>query len=325
MNFVIFESDSSMYKIVMSDIEKMDNVKLIYRDIPFRSKFLNKLFKVHMSQTINRIFPLPFKNIWYKKLIDIDFKKDEDLCFLFIPGWYSCGFVNWLKKKYPKAKFVLFYRDTVGVYQKVIPSLKSSKIDDQFDLILCYNPEDSKKYGYQYTHAFVSKINKNNLPVFPKSDISFIGVAKDRLRFLIQIYERLESFNLNPNFVIVNVKKEDRVIKEGIKYLDKGISYLDYLGIESASNCILEIIKGDTKGNTYRCWEAVYFNKKLISNWPGIKSFQYYDPRYMLYIENADDINESFFLEDTDVDYGYKNENSPIYLLDLISEKLKSN
>jgi len=205
----------------------------------------------------------------------------------------------------------------------VIPSLEKDKLRTIFDLILTYNPQDAEKYGFTYTPMFVSKIEKDKLPVFPKTDVVFIGAAKDRLKLLHSLYEKLSNYNLECDFHITSVENSDRKYPENIMYSDKYMKYLDYLGREASSECLIEIIKGDSQGNTYRSWEAVYYNKKLITNWKGIFSFPFYDPKFMLYIESEDDIDEKFFHENTVVNYNYKNENSPLNLLSLIQNSLE--
>ena len=96
--------------------------------------------------------------------------------------------------------------------------------------------------------------------------------------------------------------------------------YTEYLSNEINSNCILEILKEDTASPTFRCWEAVYYNKKLLTNWKGIRSFAYYNPGFMRYFENENDIDVSFILDKTKPDYGYKDENSPLSFVDNVKK-----
>lgn len=322
MKHIFFEGHVESGKIIMNDLIKRGNVKIIYKNRTFNSKILSKLFNIHMSQLLNRHIKLPFKKLWFKRLIDNDFSKNDTIAFTFVAGWFDRELLSWLRKNYPYCKQILFLRDTVNFYEKVIPSLKGDTLNDVFDLVISSNPSDCTKYGFKYSPVFISKYEEENLIEYPKSDFVFIGEAKDRLQLLHKLYEKFTTFGFKCDFYITSVKDEDRKYPDGINYAENHLKYEDYLGREVASNCIIELIKSDTQSGTLRSWEAVYYNKKLITNWKGIKDFQFYDERYMMYFEDIDDIDINFFKENRDVEYHYKGVNSPVNLLEFIETNL---
>jgi len=322
MKHIFFGGSLENEKLIMNDLTNKSNVKIIYRDNALNSKILSKLFNIHMSQSLNRHIKLPLKKLWFKKLIDNDFTKNETIVFTFVGGWFNRELFSWLRKNYPNCKQVLFLRDTVNIYEKTIPSFKGGILNDVFDLVISSNPDDCSKFGFKYSPVFISKIKEENLVKYPKSDFVFIAIAKDRLQLIHKLYEKFTAFGYKCDFYITKVKDEDRKYPDGIHYAENHLKYKDYLGREVASKCIIELIKGDTQGGTFRHWEAVYYNKKLISNWKGIKDFKFYDERYMLYFEDVDDIDINFFKENLDVDYHYNGENSPVNLPVFIENNL---
>ncbi len=322
MKHIFFEGNVESGKIIMNDLLKSSNVKIIYKDYALNSKILSKLFNIHMSQKLNRHINLPLKKLWFKRLIGNDFSKNDTIAFTFIAGWFDKELISWIRKNYPYCKQILFLRDTVDVYEKAITSFKGHILNDVFDLVISSNPNDCSKYGFKYSPVFISKFEEDNLVKYPKSDFVFIAEAKDRLQLLHKLYEKFTIFGFKCDFYITSVKDEDRKYPEGIDYAENHLKYEDYLGREAASNCIIELVKGDTQGGTLRSWEAVYYNKKLITNWKGIKDFQFYDERYMMYFEDVVDIDINFFKENRDVDYHYKGENSPVNSLDFIESNL---
>lgn len=319
-NYLLFEANAEGNKLLLADLFSMPNVKIIYKDNLFHSKFFSLLFHFHFSQKVNRIIDLPFKSMWYAAFNKYAFADDKPLCYMFTPGWYGKGLVDWLKRKHPQYKRVMFFRDTVQTYLNAIPSLSIEALKKDFDLVLVYNPGDAAKYGFTLTHAFFSKYNLP-LPEAPTSDLVFIGVAKDRLPLLNAIFTRMKQYDINCNFYITGTKDSDENVT-GITYADKAISYKEYLSEEVASNCILEVVKGDTMGCTYRCWEAVYYNKKLLTNWKGIKTFKYYNPKYMMYFEKGGDIDIDFVRSRISIDYHYGGDNSPRNLIHVIEQNL---
>ena len=322
MKHIFFEDYEEFGKILMNDLISFSNVKIIYKNKVFNSKILSKLFNIHMSLKLNRLMKLPLKKLWFKSLIDKDISKNDTIAITFTAGWFDKELFSWLRKKYPNSKQILFLRDTVNLFEKAIPSFIGQRLNNEFDLVISSNPDDCSKYGFKYSPVFISKFEEDKLVKNSKSDFVFIAEAKDRLQLLHKLYEKFTMFGFKCDFYITSVKDKDRKYSDGIEYAEKHLKYKDYLDREVASNCIVELIKGDTQGGTLRSWEAVYYNKKLITNWKGIKSFQFYDERYMMYFEDVEDIDMNFFKENLDVEYHYKGENSPVNLIDFLEINL---
>lgn len=322
--YVFFEGDEETGKIIMNDLINKGNVKIIYKNNAFKTKIKSKIFNIHMSQLLNRRIQLPLKKIWFKGLIGNDYYENNKITFVFIAGWFNKDLHYWLRKSYPNSKQVMFLRDTVNVYEKAIPSFKGDNLNKVFDLVISYNPGDCSQFGFIYSPVFISKFEVKKTDKYTTNDIVFIGHAKDRLQLIHKLYEKLVSYGLKCDFYITGTKDEDKKYTEGINYAKNNLTYEDYLKRIISSDYIVDIIKGDTQGGTYRYWEAVYYNKKLITNWKGIKDFQFYDERYMMYFENVEDICIDFFNKKCDVEYNYNGENSPIKLLEFIEMNLSN-
>lgn len=70
------------------------------------------------------------------------------------------------------------------------------------------------------------------------------------------------------------------------------------------------------KVQTVRYYEAVYYNKKLLTNNPSVRDLSFYDPRYMRYFETVDDIDFSGVKEKVPINYHYAGEFSLLHILD---------
>ena len=302
-----------------SDLIGRDDVFFVFKKKPFENRLANKLFQCSFSQTINNRLPVFWKKLFFKELISsIPFEKDESLVFLFHAGWYDRSFIKWLKNKYPLCKRAIYFDDTINCYESAIKQMDHNRFNEEYDLILCYNAGDASKYGFTQCNAYFSKDNSVVSGGEDTSDLVFIGQPKDRQTIIEDVYKAV-SKKCVCNFVIVNGKGT----VEGVNYMPKGFSYRDYLIEELKSKCILEVIKGDTDSETLRCWEAVYYNKKLLTNWKGIFDFKYYNPKYMKYFEKPSDIDVDFILKKEKIDYGYEGDNSPVELIALIERKLE--
>ena len=107
---------------------------------------------------------------------------------------------------------------------------------------------------------------------------------------------------------------------EGINYILNGvIPYKTVLNNLQNSKCILEILRDKQRGPSLRYFEAVCYNKKLLTNNPAIIDFPYYDERYMRVFSKPEDIDINWIKEDiSNVDYHYKGDFSPTKLIDYL-------
>ena len=88
------------------------------------------------------------------------------------------------------------------------------------------------------------------------------------------------------------------------------------------TNYVLEINQAGADGYTSRFLEAVMYNKKLITNNTFILQSKFYDPAKILIINNADDIQDSFFDGAPFAEYHYNGEFSPLRMVERVEEEL---
>lgn len=321
MKYLFLEGNSNIYKYVMLDVYKLSNVDVIYNEIPFgTNKFLNFICRILLSARLNRYVHIPFRNFLYRKFFKNRLKNTPNFTLVVVSNWFSMHLMSFINKYYHSVSKVLVFRDTVDSYSLFHKNFIEKIKQSNFDNVFCFSKNDAIKFGYQYFPAYVSKIDPSLFIKYKPFDIVFIGHAKNRLDLINKVNDKLLEIGLNTKFIVTGVPSKARQTNV-IEYRNSNLSYLEYLSIENASDCIVEIVKNNTDGNTYRCWEAVLYNKKLVTNWKGIFEFVYYDPRYMLYFNSPDDINEDFFRNNKIVDYGYSNSYSPIKIIEKLEEK----
>ncbi len=80
------------------------------------------------------------------------------------------------------------------------------------------------------------------------------------------------------------------------------------------AKCILEIVQEGQSALTMRPYEAVCYNRKLLTNNRSILDFKYYDSRFIQYYEDPADIDWDWVKDNTLVDYGYQGDFSPEFL-----------
>jgi hypothetical protein len=116
--------------------------------------------------------------------------------------------------------------------------------------------------------------------------------------------------------------KEEPLIADGIFYThNKWVSYEKILSETISSNCILEILQNNQHGATLRYFEAVCYNKKLLTNNKDIIYYPFYNPKWMKVFTNISEIDIEWLRTNENIDYKYNGEFSPKILIDKILKK----
>lgn len=307
------------YAICARDLEKCDNVHLVYDIVDRVPRPIRYLYKLHTNKRINRRIKLPFQDLWIPLYFKSPFKDNKPLCIVFQNWVLPLKAFHYFDKKYPGVKKVNLYRDLVKMSKDA-----QSRYDGVFDFTMTIDNLEAEKYGYVWFHEYESKLD--NLKIsndYPECDVFFAGVAKDRLPKLMTIYKILTGAGLSVHYYLLGVPESERIPYEGITYADKGMSYREMLDHTINCRCVLDINQNNAAGYTSRFLEAVMYNKPLIADNPYIKESRYYNPEFIQVYDDWNDLDPEFVKKDEHrVDYHYEGDFSPIRLIEQIDKEL---
>lgn len=244
--------------------------KYIYLKLEGKSTFLKYVENANIQKYYNcnniwlRIFRklnilnLFFYNSWKNEI------QQYDIVILGENG-YSKNISKYIRKKNKKCKIVMYFWNNINeVYEKHLQ-------DKNIDEFWTFDKNDAKKYNMKYNPQFYTKDIKleTNSQEF---DILFLGRAKNRKNEIIALKNKLEQQNLKCKFIIIEDEKDY-------------IEYEKYLDLISKSKCILDYNEKGQVGLTLRPMEALFFNKKLITNNSDIKNYDFYNPKNIFILE----------------------------------------
>lgn len=303
---------------LMSDLYKSEDVIVLDGSIkPEKNFFLKMLRKVHLSGKINKIIELPMKRIWINSTLPA-FEENEKYCFIFIdrvPPAMDFSYLKKLKKKNGgKIKYLLFLFNPVELFKDT--TMRNLKRMD-FDYIFSYDFDDSKKYGFLHYNVPYSIMHKIDNVV--DKDIYNVSWSKGRLPTLHRIYEEAEKNGVTCQFRITDVKKKDQMYKNQIVYNQKA-EYDEIVNGLIKCNCILDVLSPGHTGVSVRYYEAVCYNKKLLTNNKNVVNLPFYNPDYIHVFEKPEDIDWEWVKERITIDYHYDGRFSPTHLIDKIIE-----
>jgi hypothetical protein len=184
----------------------------------------------------------------------------------------------------------------------------------EVDAVLTFDPADARKYEWIYTGQCY--YSKSEIPLRSiTTDLYYIGyVYSNRLGVINECYSHVS----NKALCTFKVSYYEKDLNAGISVLRKRIPYEQVLNEIQSCNCILEIVKEGQTGPTLRYFEAVCYNKKLLTNNAMVVNLPFYDERYMHVFKSASDIDVDWVAKREPVDYHYDGSFSPIHLIELI-------
>lgn len=138
-----------------------------------------------------------------------------------------------------------------------------------------FDKYDAQKFNFSLVKPVYFDVPKNNINRY---DLCFVGYEKNRGNKLAEIISEFESMNMNL-YVKVKRSKHAKFNKELEKYyISENIPYNQYLLEAQSSLCFLDILQDKQLGFTLRVLEALFMDKKLITDNLLISDEPFYHP-----------------------------------------------
>lgn len=172
---------------------------------------------------------------------------------------------------------------------------------DLFDEVFSFDRSDAEK------HQFKLITNYNYLPeskVAEKSqfDLVYLASFDNRRNVVDQILQKMQRLKLTSHIIIVGKKswkKKWSLNKSStIIYKTKRIPHDKIPDYYKKGRVLLDLMRDNQTGLSFRIFEAMALKKKIITNNPTIKEFDFYNPENILVLnENISNLEKSFFEE----------------------------
>lgn len=170
---------------------------------------------------------------------------------------------------------------------------------DMFDEIFSFDKSDAKENNFKLitNYNYLPEVN-NCKPV--KYDLIYLGSYDKRITFLSKIITKLDSLKLTYNFVVVGKKTWTKNINvqnnKQINFTRKRIQHKDIQGYYCQGKVLLDLMRENQTGLSFRFFEAMALKKKIITNNPTIKDYDFYRPENILVLnDDFSNVDRSFF------------------------------
>ena len=322
--FIISSNGNRFVEAMFYDLLKDDSI-IRWDNI---CNLVNKLeyifYRLHTSKKINNYLKLPFREMWVqRKNYAKTFKLSDTDTYhiLFFNTSFEYFPINDLKmlQHKPNVKISLVMIDPCGKNETRLAEQYINEL--QFEHIFTFDDRDAKIFGFEFSNQMYSMFPADCSEMYRVSDLYFIGYNKGRAKKLCDLYRRLESEGVQCDFTVNGSSEEIAEVDCLGVHTNRFASYRDVVNEIQGTNCIFEMLQEGQHGTTLRYYEAVCFNKKLLTNNPDITSYHYYDSRFMRYYSNIEEIDPAWILKREDVNYNYSGYFSPHHLLDRICRR----
>jgi hypothetical protein len=173
-----------------------------------------------------------------------------------------------------------------------------------FDEIYSFDKEDISKYNFKETtnYNYIGKLNTSAKNI--KNQVLYIASFDNRLETVYKLREVFKKASISFRFIIVGKKTSLFKLKnkfsknklEGLELKRKRIEQEDLKKLYAETFAVLDIVRENQSGLSFRIFEAMAFQKKIITNNQNIKNYNFYNPINIVVMENENyNFDKTFF------------------------------
>lgn len=169
-------------------------------------------------------------------------------------------------------------------------------LEGLFDKIFSFDGNDVKKYGFEHISNYIYLPKQEIKPQQSFKHKVFIVIAADeRLAVLNKVAGELDNLKISYKFIVVN-SRQPQGLNPKIEYRKKAIWHDELMTYLNDSEIFLDLVRDGHNGLSFRVFEAMAYQKKLITTNASIKNYDFYNPNNIMVIDAGNPvINPNFF------------------------------
>ncbi len=253
----------------------------------FKYKYPNLFYRVK-----NFIFKLFFKknlkHIYYgEKIIELLKNQERQDLILTIKGDFIDN-KSIIEFKNHAKKSIAFFNDAISRYTNI------KNVLTLFDEVYSFEKKDCEKYNLKFKTNFIYQQNKKNKEKY-KYQLFNISSKDKRTKIILKIASALQKIDIKYKIIIFDNKKKLSK-SSGVKIIEKPIPLENVNQFIDESKALLDIHRVKQDGLSFRVFESLGREKKLISTNRDLKNYDFYNQENILIIEGENfEIPKYFF------------------------------
>ena len=176
------------------------------------------------------------------------------------------------------------------IYDSCVSFPIDNLLHDVFDKIFSFDVIDCDKYNFTFISNYIY-LDKKELENNQSNNNIFIVISIDeRFQFLNRLANYLSEQNIAFKFIAVG-KKLPKKSNEKIIFSRKVILPNELQEDLEKSKIFLDLIRKDHHGLSFRIFEALAMQRKIITTNSTIKTYDFYNPNNILVLDENSEIN----------------------------------
>lgn len=179
-------------------------------------------------------------------------------------------------KRYTK-KSIAYFNDNVYRCPKILRVIPS------FDKVFSFEKEDCETYQLNFIPNWIYQENHIETTTNFEFDVFNISSKDSRFKTISKIANTLKEKNLITKIIVYN--KKNKIKNPNIEFISKYLQISEVNKYIKRSKILLDIHRKEQNGLTFRVFESIGLNKKLITTNPNIVNYDFYNPNNILVID----------------------------------------
>lgn len=265
-------------------------VDVSFSPLEFKYKKFSHKFVNFLKKNFQNDYSLK-RRLWLEDYIPNFEKKIKeishaDYAFFIRPDMYSIEFLEFVKQH--SKKMIAYQWDGMNVF----PLIK--KYTHLFDSFFVFDGKDLKDDFLPLTNFYFDYDLSKKTKTVERKNVYFVGrFYENRIKLMKEMAKNILKYGYESD-INVFTKKEKIKIKhqsEGINFLDGYMSFSQNLENVKDSFVLVDFLNSVHRGLSLRSFEALGYQKKLITNNENIKDYDFYNENN-IFVFNEDNISE---------------------------------
>ncbi|UJH92197.1 hypothetical protein LZ575_06385 [Antarcticibacterium sp. 1MA-6-2] len=249
----------------------------------FRFKYqsvFERVYNVYLKVIKSKNLKIQFQSREIVKILNE--QPPQDIIMVIRPDKLERSLLGTLRKY--SSKLISYYFDSVSNFPQKI------KLIPLFDEVYSYDKEDAQKYNLKFITNYIPYDSSGSKEV--SGGVFNISSYDRRFPVLVTLANQLKQMNYPFKFI---VRKEKLIKVPDIEIVKEYIPLTEVKKLIEEAEVLLDIQKENQMGLSFRVFEALGYDKKLITTNQDIKTYDFYDSDNILVLDKENlQIPESF-------------------------------
>lgn len=171
-------------------------------------------------------------------------------------------------------------------------------LDGVFDVVYSFDKKDIKTYTFKETSNYIY-LPKHQPSLNFKFNAAYVGSLDDRLPALIALANTLKDLKVSYRFLVIGKKRKIKPFKklygDIIDFDNRKLTQKELIAFYSSSQTIIDLIRDQQTGLSFRFFEALALGKKIITDNANVKHYPFYSEENIFLLNEGKTLYVSFF------------------------------